>query len=79
MEKMSVNDWRHSDNTQTWNDLKDVRRHMPRIELHGARNRTRWMKNQMRMAGEISGNSTIPDRTPMEVRIVIQEPVRSTG
>lgn len=43
---------------QTWNDLKDVRRHMPRIELHGSAKQNGWMKNQMRMAGEISRQAT---------------------
>ncbi|WP_137655413.1 relaxase/mobilization nuclease domain-containing protein [Bifidobacterium moukalabense] len=43
---------------QTWNDLKDVRRHMPRIELHGSVKQNGWMRNQMRMAGEISRQAT---------------------
>lgn len=43
---------------QTWNDLKDVRRHMPRIELHGSTKQNGWMRHQMRMAGEISRQAT---------------------
>lgn len=43
---------------QTWNDLKDVRRHMPRIELHGSAKQNGWMRHQMRMAGEISRQAT---------------------